>query len=534
MQSPKLITITIAVLAITACHPRPDRATLRTVMSLLERSEKVDSCLTVLKSIDTTALTRPADKARWSLLYAMALDKNYIDTTDLSVLQPAIDRYTHWTHLNRLDKFYTWYYKGRIEENAKIYDASLDSYLHAERYMGATDDVYRTRMYMSIARVFNRTVSRKDSYDASKKALKYARKLEDKTFYGIALCCCSDAAVYTSHPCEAGEYLKEYADNNSIIPTASFPLLLKSKFLLYLVTEQLDSLEHYLSCYLKSVNNPDLLQCANAYLKLKRYNDAARYLSVYEDFLTQDETPPYFFYALRTEVKEGLGDYKGALQDVHIHNALVSNAYLYNLDREIGSLKTKYHYKMVRNTIILISSFVVLLCLCGLLLYRNQRKKAEELLKGQVEDLRNAYERIAHLLVVGTNVKVGFEDSIDSLSDAILSLGNSLHGKESKSIIDSLTSIVRVSGAKRTVSLVSLFAAVHCARMFKVLQDKGLNDFETGYCFLLLMGIDTGKQEKVLNRWNLKNISLNIRKKIGITDKNEYLISRLHAIMASL
>ena len=108
MKPLKQIVLAVIVI-LTACHPRPDRATLRTVMPILERSEKVDSCLAVLRSIDTAALTRPADKARWALLYAMALDKNYIDTTDLSVLQPAIDRYTRWTHLNRLDKFYTRY-----------------------------------------------------------------------------------------------------------------------------------------------------------------------------------------------------------------------------------------------------------------------------------------------------------------------------------------------------------------------------------------------------------------------------------------
>ena len=105
------LLLLLAVLMLSSSYPYGNpapRRTLRILMPLLERSEKVDSCLTVLRSIDTTTLTRPADKARWSLLYAMALDKNYIDTTDLSVLQPAIDHYTHWTHLNRLDKFYTW------------------------------------------------------------------------------------------------------------------------------------------------------------------------------------------------------------------------------------------------------------------------------------------------------------------------------------------------------------------------------------------------------------------------------------------
>ena len=92
---------------------------------------------------------------------------------------------------------------------------------------------------------------------------------------------------------------------------------------------------------------------------------------------------------------------------------------------------------------------------------------------------------------------------------------------------------MKVYGAKRTVSLISLFAAVYCSRTFKELQDKGLDDFETGFSFLLMMGFKIKELEPILDRWNLKNVSLGIRKKLGIKDKNELLTSRLMSILYS-
>ena len=38
-------------------------------------NERPDSALTILRQIDTTSLLKPSEKARYALLYAMALDK---------------------------------------------------------------------------------------------------------------------------------------------------------------------------------------------------------------------------------------------------------------------------------------------------------------------------------------------------------------------------------------------------------------------------------------------------------------------------
>lgn len=52
-----------------------------------------DSSLSVLGSVDTLRLRPESSRARFSLLYAMALDRNCIDTTDISVLSLAVRYY---------------------------------------------------------------------------------------------------------------------------------------------------------------------------------------------------------------------------------------------------------------------------------------------------------------------------------------------------------------------------------------------------------------------------------------------------------
>jgi len=55
------------------------------------------------------------DTARYSLLNAMAIDKNYIDTTSLEIIAPARDYYPKYG--TPTEALRTFYYLGRIYQN---------------------------------------------------------------------------------------------------------------------------------------------------------------------------------------------------------------------------------------------------------------------------------------------------------------------------------------------------------------------------------------------------------------------------------
>ncbi|MDE6094586.1 MAG: hypothetical protein K2G52_00165, partial [Muribaculaceae bacterium] len=88
-----------------------------------------DSALMLLKEIEKSELHSKKDQARYALLLSMALDKNFIDTTNFDVLQPAIDYYLKKGNAN--EKLRTYYYQGRIFQNQKDMDNALNSFIKA-------------------------------------------------------------------------------------------------------------------------------------------------------------------------------------------------------------------------------------------------------------------------------------------------------------------------------------------------------------------------------------------------------------------
>ena len=52
-----------------------------------------DSALLILDHMDTSRIASKRNRARYALLHTMAIDRNYIDTTDLGILKNAVDYY---------------------------------------------------------------------------------------------------------------------------------------------------------------------------------------------------------------------------------------------------------------------------------------------------------------------------------------------------------------------------------------------------------------------------------------------------------
>ena len=97
-----------------------------------------DSALTIIRAIDTTRLGSRGLRARYALLHAIALDKNWIDTTDVGVVMPAVAYYERHKPLTSRAK--PWYYLGRIQYNGRNYDEAIISFIRAKEYAENLDD----------------------------------------------------------------------------------------------------------------------------------------------------------------------------------------------------------------------------------------------------------------------------------------------------------------------------------------------------------------------------------------------------------
>lgn len=103
-------TLLISISIVVACTSKQTSSKLDCIASLIQ--EHPDSALTTIRAFDTSALNTRSLRAYYSLLYAMALDKNWIDTTDEAVIAPAVGYYNKHHDPERRAK--AWYYLGRI------------------------------------------------------------------------------------------------------------------------------------------------------------------------------------------------------------------------------------------------------------------------------------------------------------------------------------------------------------------------------------------------------------------------------------
>ena len=80
-----------AALFLISCTPKDIEMTLNSVESYIKESP--DSALVVLDSIDRNFLKTRKHRSQHALLYAAALDKNYINVSDDSLALVALDWY---------------------------------------------------------------------------------------------------------------------------------------------------------------------------------------------------------------------------------------------------------------------------------------------------------------------------------------------------------------------------------------------------------------------------------------------------------
>ena len=134
----RLLFILALTLTLVACNRHSEHWTTITDMERIIE-EHPDSVLNVLQAIDTDELANDEERAKHALLLSMAMDKNYIDRTDFEVLQPAIDYYED--NGSATDKLRTYYYQGRIYQNAGNDALAMECFVNAISKGGKSKDL---------------------------------------------------------------------------------------------------------------------------------------------------------------------------------------------------------------------------------------------------------------------------------------------------------------------------------------------------------------------------------------------------------
>ena len=143
----------LSLILATGCVARQTAATLNDVETYIQ--SRPDSALATIRAIDTTSLTTRSLRAHYALLHAMALDKNWIDTTDVNVVLPAVEYYAK--HGTADQKMKAYYYLGRIQQNIYDLKSAIISFTCAEHAaVGSQDDGFKGMVDIAIAKIYNR------------------------------------------------------------------------------------------------------------------------------------------------------------------------------------------------------------------------------------------------------------------------------------------------------------------------------------------------------------------------------------------
>ena len=163
-----LLLIIFSILLLPACT----NTALRTQHSQLAKADSLmhahpDSALALLQSISADSLTDEANRAYHALLLSQALDKNYIDKTDDSLINIAVAYYADKAISTQ--QMLAHYYHARIKQNAKAYPEALYAALHAEAAALQLNDHY----YLGL--IYRLMMDCYDYYHRSEESLRYAQ-----------------------------------------------------------------------------------------------------------------------------------------------------------------------------------------------------------------------------------------------------------------------------------------------------------------------------------------------------------------------
>ena len=541
----RFVTILSALVLLAACAGTEIKTSLDNAKCLMEVSPS--EALDTLESIDREALTTRKLRASHALLYSMALDKNYIDLKNDSIIAPAVEYYSR--HGDADIRFRTHYYHARIFENAGDYDNALLAVSKAEALDTAKVDAdVLCMLYAMKGSIYDIAWRPHDAIESYELARRYALESHKFRHYAYYTLYCameyrqaSDSILFEKCLSEVQDYqeyftLTERHIYQSIMLNRMIDLEKDSN-------EVLGFVENYLIEYPQS-EKINWKNIARAYQYLNMHEKALEVLKLYTDYNDVSLDPGY--YAILSEILAELKDYDEALkahekyasindaEDIKLHQSdlkLVEQRHFH----EIQEISQKY--KFLYLTIIFLSILFVSL------FYIIKWYKAYSKNKSEYDSLIKEYDELRRLEAKLNDAYRYLSEQMDrrgeSSKDLMTILGyriKSLSAFLKRPIPDALSKIPsQIEDIKKNknyiVDSVGLLYAINYPDFVSVLQNHGLTSSEIGFCCLYIMGLNMPEVGEIIGKVSsIYNINSTIRKKLNIstseTNLDKWLVKK--------
>lgn len=150
-----IISFVILLLVLAGCFTPHSQSKEALTQAENMMQEKPDSALSILKHIPSGDLKSGEQQALFALLYSQALDKNYIDETNDSLIGIAVEYYNAHPEPYRL--MLAYYYLSRIQFNAGNYTPSILSAHKAQKHAENIGNYFFLGLiYRGMAATYNR------------------------------------------------------------------------------------------------------------------------------------------------------------------------------------------------------------------------------------------------------------------------------------------------------------------------------------------------------------------------------------------
>ena len=523
MKLKLLVVLLLVAFCYSSCKNISDiEATLDDISEYME--ERPDSALSVLQKMDPNQLSDKKQKAKHALLLSIALDKNYIDTTNFNIIQPAIDHYLKYG--SPTEKLRTYYYMGRILQNNREDEKAMEKYVLGLNVSAKSSDyLTKGRLLFSKAQLHN-NLYEFDKYASEMKEAARCFKISKKnssyvnslfhSFYGYNL---------INDSINARNILFELRSSINGNNLADLSKLYEAKLLYHTEQNQHDSIEYTLDSYFKVVNKNNIkwLTVANSFFVTGCYPEGLEALKMYDSNFGNQSSR---YHAIASGLYDSLGNYREALNHYKKYVKLSDSADMAIFRANTKFVEEKYalqlQNEMERNSkrIVAICAVMAILLLVAVIRWlESAMKQNREKFQRQCELLEYEKENLLDILEKNRELDNRIGNAIEARL-AIINQFFKAHVTENydtdKKAIKEMEALFNDKGEflKNTTLIVERKNPQFIAH----LKQRGLTEQEIHFTCLYVIGLRGVHIGKYLQTTNIYNISSSIRRKLGIDE----------------
>ena len=531
-------SILFLVICLASCNSHSAHwDTLSQVESYIE--EKPDSALVTLEQIDYSELSSKEEKAKYALLYSMALDKNFIDKTDFEVLQPAIDYYED--NGSATDRLRTNFYQGRIFQNQANNALAMESFVNALSEGANSEDLKtKARVHYAQAMIYYSLYDWDNFIESILKAASLYQKSGLHHHYVDCLILIVNGYTLKGDTQNALLYIDEC---NRLTKTMSLNTLCNfySSYITYLITYGTEQEIHkVINNYQNTIPtaNIDWLTVSNAYMKIGKYNDALQSILQYDNSLSNQRIKHQI---LLSEIYEHLGRYEESLNTYKEYMVASDSTTWAIMQQDTKFVEERHNLELQtlkekesKMRVILLSALVIAILL-AIIVFIRYRLKVNRMEKAIAEQETEKY-RLLYLQMEEErdNLTNLLAESDELAPDIKTAVGKRLEllNKFFTAFITNNSDIDRTASkemeellANKDTFMVSTklaFAGSH-PKFIKYLEDRGLTDWEISYCCLYALGLKGKEVGSYIKMRSHYNNSSEVREKLGINEHDTNL-----------